>query len=57
MSPEIGLFGKSGMQAELTPLLIAIQYRHFDIVRFIMEKMNVDVRMALTLVSKDNKSK
>jgi hypothetical protein len=43
------------MQAELTPLLIAIQYRHFDIVRFIMEKMNVDVRMALTLVNKDSK--
>jgi hypothetical protein len=39
------IFKQPGSIVELTPLLIAIQYKHFDIVRFIMEKMNIDVRM------------
>jgi len=37
--------------AEVTPLLVAIQYKQFNLVHFIIEKMNIDVRMSLTLTS------
>jgi hypothetical protein len=38
ISSEIDLF-REGMEAQVTPLLVAIQYKHFDIVRYIMEQM------------------
>ena len=51
LNPDIGLFTKrSGTVVEITPLIVAIQYRHFDIVRFIVEKMNVDIRLSLAIV-------
>jgi hypothetical protein len=49
LDPEINLFNEDKMVAELTPLHIAIQYRHFDLVRFIMERMNLDKRIALAV--------
>jgi len=52
--PELNLFTHNGLVAELSPLLIAIQYRHVDIVRFILEKMKVDKRLALALVVQDD---
>jgi hypothetical protein len=45
------LFDNGQIYAELTPLLVAIQYKHFEIVRFIMEKINVDRRMNITLIT------
>jgi len=53
LSDEINLFNVNGLIAELTPLQIAIQYRHFDLVRFIMEKMNIDRRMSLALLTRE----
>ena len=50
---DIALFTHNGIVAELTPLLIAIQYRHIDIVRFILEKMRIDKRMSLALITVD----
>ena len=52
MSDDIALFTHSGLQVQLTPLLIAIQYRHIDIVRFILEKMSVDKRLCLSIICK-----
>jgi hypothetical protein len=54
VAQELNLFTKKGMIAELTPLLIAIQYRHIDVVRFILEKMKIDKHMALSLVTKQD---
>lgn len=34
----------------MTPLHVAIQYKHFDIVRFIIEKMKIDIRMSLAVI-------
>ena len=54
LAPDINLLKRSGTSVELTPLLIAIQYRHFDIARYIMEKMMIDIRYSLALISNDS---
>lgn len=53
LCPDLKLFKDPDSVANLTPLQIAIQYKHFDIVRFIMEKMKIDIRMSLTLIITD----
>ena len=49
LSPGLKLLVTDGQTAYLTPLLVAIQYRHFDIARFTLEKMNIDIRQSLAL--------
>ena len=57
LSDEIHLFTHTGLIVKLTPLLIAITYRHIDIVRFILEKMKIDKRMALSIITNSDEFK
>jgi ankyrin repeat protein len=44
--------------AELTPLHFAIKNRHFELVKYIIEQMKVDIRMAISLnISIDENTK
>lgn len=54
LCPTFDFFKNEHTYALLTPLQIAIQYKHFDIVRFILQKMKIDVRMSLALATSDN---
>lgn len=54
LCPSFRFFKSSKSYALLTPLQVAIQYKHFDIVRFILQKMKIDVRMCLALITSDN---
>jgi ankyrin repeat protein len=44
--------------AELTPLHFAIKNRHFELVKYIIEQMKVDIRMVISLnISIDENTK
>ena len=51
LAPDISILKNSEDIAAVTPLLVAVQYKQLAIVKYIHEKMEVDMGMSLCLLN------